>query len=106
MPVVQVFDMKGQSLAFTPVDVAVVELELGEFLGAEVAVIHRMWVVADELADIYRALCTIIEGEQHAKVANVFCLCYVDDVGHIFLVITVVLMFCFLTKYLIHFSII
>ena len=106
MSVVQVFDMKGQSLAFTPVDVAVVELELGEFLGAEVAVIHRMWVVADELADIYRALRTIVEGEQHAKVADVFCLCYVDDVGHIFLVIMVVLMFCFLTKYLIHFSII
>lgn len=106
MSVVQVFDMKGQSLAFTPIDVTVVELELGEFLGVKITVIHRMWVFADELSDIYCALCTIIEGEQHAKVANVFCLCYVDDVGHIFLVITVVLVFCFLTKYLIYFSII
>lgn len=67
---------ENKGFVLAPIDVPALELEFGEFLWIQIAVVHGMWMFADERSDVNRLLYTVVEGEQNTEVAQIFC---VDD---------------------------
>ena len=73
----QLLDGEYQIPIATPDDVATVDGEGAELLGVKVFVILRMWVPADVVANIHRAIGAVAENQPHLQPAKVNCFRYI-----------------------------
>ena len=68
---------ENQVPVLSPYDVAVLDSEVAELAGIEVFVVLRVWMAADELANVHRLHGVVAERQADAEVARVLGL---DDI--------------------------